>query len=96
MQLHFTGRNVEITPALKKFTTEKFERLEKRLDDTTIIHLVFHVEHVKHTAEATLHLHAAELHASADADDMYTAIDLLIDKLIAQINKHKEKHKDHR
>lgn len=53
------------------------------------------MEKVQKIAEATVHLNGGELHATAEADDMYAAIDLLIDKLTRQLNKHKEKLKQY-
>jgi len=96
MQLHFTGRNVEVTPALKTFTTEKFERVQRRHQPITDINIIFNIENDTHTAEANLHLDGIRIHASAQAKDMYSAIDELADKLMTQITKHKEKHKGHR
>lgn len=91
MQLNFTGRNVDVTPALKTYSSEKFQRLERRDDGITHVNITFHLENVTHIAEATLHLRGTEIHATAKADDMYKAIDELIDKLVTQITKHKEK-----
>lgn len=96
MQLHFTGRNIEVTPALKTFTTEKFQRLERRHSNIHNINIIFQLENVTHIAEATCHLDGIEIHATAKSDDMYSAIDALIDKLMGQITKHKEKTSDHR
>lgn len=95
MQLNFTGRNIEVTPALKSFAEEKLQRLERRDDSISKINIKFLIENVTHIAEADLHLKGTELHASAKADDMYTAIDLLVDKLLTQITKHKEKSERH-
>ena len=91
MQLHFTGRNIDLTPALKTFAAEKFERVQRRDASITHVNVTFHVENVTHIAEANLHLDGAEIHASAKAEDMYSAIDELVDKLVSQITKHKEK-----
>lgn len=91
MQLNFVGRNIEITPALKTFTTEKFQLLEKRDNQITQINVVFHVENITQTAEATLHVHGTEIHATAKDEDMYKAIEMLVDKLSTQITKVKDK-----
>lgn len=96
MQITFTGRNIEITPALKQHTEEKLQRLQHRHESLGQIHVTLHIENVTHTAEATTRLYGIELHASAEADDMYEAIDLLVDKLEKLINKQKEKITDHR
>ena len=95
MQLHFTGRNIEITDALKNFTEDKFQRLARHHANISNVHIVFHVENLTHIAEATAHVPGTEIHASAESNDMYVAIDELIDKLVAQITKHKEKISHH-
>lgn len=91
MQLAFTGRNVEVTPALKNYATEKFQKLERRHVQVSKAAVTFHIENVTHKAEATIHVNGHDFHASAEGSDMYAAIDELIDKLIAQVTKHKEK-----
>jgi putative sigma-54 modulation protein len=96
MQIHFTGRNIEITPALKSFTEEKFQRVLRRDESISHVNIVFQIEHVTHVAEATIHIDGIEMHASAQAPDMYVAIDDMIHKLLTQINKHKDKIADHR
>jgi putative sigma-54 modulation protein len=94
MNLHFTGRNIDVTPALKTFTSEKMEKLKHRHDAIDKIDIVFHVENVTHIAEATLKCEGQVFHATAESEDMYVAIDVLVDKLLKQITKHKEKMKD--
>jgi putative sigma-54 modulation protein len=88
MQLHFTGRNIEITPALKTFTEEKFQRINRHNAHINQVNIIFQIEHHTHVAEATLHLNGAEIHATAKTDDMYSAIDELVDKLLTQLTKH--------
>lgn len=91
MQLHFIGRHIEVTDALKTHTAEKFKPLEKRFSHITQVNIVLHVEHAMQIAEATLHVNGVEIHASAEDQDMYKAIDILADKLISQLTKYKEK-----
>lgn len=96
MLINFTGRNIEVTPALKTFTTEKMERLANHFKNISQIHVTFHVEKLDQIAEATVHYSGADIHATSESDDLYTAIDELVDKLQTQITKHKEKQTDHR
>ena len=96
MQIHFTGHRVEITSSLKSFTQEKLDKLERHFDKITSINVVFDVEKLRHIAEATILVSKGEVHASAEAENMYTAVDLLVDKLDKQLVKHKEKKQDHR
>ncbi|MBV8802098.1 MAG: ribosome-associated translation inhibitor RaiA [Gammaproteobacteria bacterium] len=95
MQLHFIGRNIELTEALKTFTQEKFQRIERRDHPISKVDFVFHVDKLTHAAEATIHLPGTELHAKAEANDMYAAIDELVDKISHLLIKHKEKHSNH-
>ncbi|MDX1902438.1 MAG: ribosome-associated translation inhibitor RaiA [Gammaproteobacteria bacterium] len=96
MQIHFTGRNLEVTPSLKTFTEEKVTRLVKRNQKITNIYFTFDVDKKMHHAEAHFHVNGMDIHAVASAEDMHTAIDKLIDRLIVQLTKIKEKSKDHR
>jgi putative sigma-54 modulation protein len=95
MQLTVTGHHIEITPALRDYVTSKMERLGRHFDRVTNLHVVLSVEKLRQKAEATLHVSGADLHANAEHEDMYAAIDALSDKLDRQIKKYKEKLKDH-
>ncbi len=96
MQINFTGHRMEVTPALRTFTQEKFDKLERHFDKITAINVIFDVEKLRQIAEATILVNKGELHASSESEDMYTAIDILVDKLDRQLIKHKEKMRDHR
>ncbi len=95
MQLNVTGQNVEITDALREFLDKKFAKLEQYFERINQVYIVLKVEKVTHAADATLHVNGGELHAGAEGQDMYAAIDSLIDKLARQLNKHKDKLKQH-
>ncbi|SFR16082.1 MULTISPECIES: ribosome hibernation promoting factor [unclassified Enterobacter] len=95
MQLNITGHNVEITEALREFLNTKFAKLEQFFERINQVYIVLKVEKVTHVADATLHVNGGEIHASADGQDMYAAIDGLIDKLSRQLTKHKDKLKQH-
>lgn len=95
MQLNITGLHVETTDALREFVTTKFAKLEQYFDRINQVYVVLSVEKVKQIAEATVHVNGGELHASSEQEDMYAAIDILVDKLARQLNKHKDKLKQH-
>lgn len=96
MKINFTGHGIDVTQALQQFTTEKLNKLEKHFSRITSIHVTFHVEKHTQIAEATILVHKNELHARAESDIMYTAVDLLVGKLDKQLIKYKEKSQDHR
>ncbi|AUH70673.1 ribosome-associated, sigma 54 modulation protein [Legionella sainthelensi] len=95
MQINITGHHMDVTPAIRAFTEEKFDKLERHFDQITSINVVFGVEKLRQIAEATVYIAKGELHASSESDDLYTAIDTLIDKLDRQLIKHKEKNRNH-
>lgn len=95
MEFQIIGHNIEVTPALRETVEKKLKKLEQLFDRINSIQVVLKVEKVQQIAEATLQLNGAELHASAEDDDMYAALDLLLDKLSRQLTKHKEKLRQH-
>ena len=95
MQITISGHKMQITPPLKKYVTDKLVRIERHFDHVTNTNVVLHVEKTRHLAEATISAKGTTLHANAEAEDMYAAIDALTDKLDTQVRKHKEKTTDH-
>lgn len=95
MQVDITGHHVEITEALRDYVGSKLDKLERYFDNAVDVHVVLTVEKLSQKAEATLSVSGAKLYAGALNEDMYAAIDGLIDKLDRQIIKHKEKRADH-
>ena len=93
MQLNITGNNVEITEALRELLQPNLPNLSNIFDRINQVYVVLKVEKVTHTSDATLHVNGGEIHASAEGQDMYAAIDGLIDKLARQLTKHKDKLK---
>ena len=96
MQVSLSGHHVEITDSMRNYVNEKIARLERHFDQALDINIVLTVEKLRHRAEATLHVSGGNLHADDVQEDMYAAIDGLVDKLDRQGKKHKEKMKDHR
>ena len=96
MQVSLSGHHVEITESMRSYVNEKIERLDRHFDQALDIHIILTVEKLRHKAEATLHVSGNNLHADDVQEDMYAAIDGLIDKLDRQGKKHKEKIKSHR
>jgi len=95
MQLNITGRHLDVTPAMKSYIEAKFEKLARHFEHITNVHVVLTVEKERQKAEATVHVNRGDLFANEEHDDMYSAIDRLIDKLDRQLKKHKEKLTDH-
>ncbi len=95
MQINLTGHQIDITDSLRSYVNEKMEKLERHFDKVSNTHVILEIENLNHKAEATVHMSGNDIFADAVADDMYAAIDALVDKLDRQVKKHKEKLKDH-
>lgn len=95
MQITITGHHVDVTEAIRDYVTSKMERLERHFDQVTNINVILSVEKLRHKAEATVPVNGSKLFATAEDQDMYAAIDALVDKLDRQIIKRKEKVTNH-
>ncbi len=97
MQINLSGHHVEITDALNNYVNEKMAKLKRHFDKVVNINVTLTVEGLRHKAEATVHISGHDIHAQAidDNENMYAAIDALVDKLDRQVKKHKEKLTNH-
>ncbi|MEA4924944.1 MAG: ribosome-associated translation inhibitor RaiA [Syntrophomonadaceae bacterium] len=91
MRLDIRGRNIEITDALKDYTTKRLSKLEKYIDDARIAQVALSLEGEDHKVEVTIPLNGVILRGEVTAEDMYSAIDMVVEKLEKQIEKHKTK-----
>ncbi len=95
MQINLTGHHIEITDPIRDYVHEKFAKLERHFDHISNVHVILNVEKLRQIAEAKLHVSGGEIFANAEHENLYAAIDGLIDKLDRQIIKHKEKLQRH-
>jgi len=96
MQLNITGHHVDLTDPLRDYVTNKFNKLERHFDHITNVQVTMTVQNLRQEAEATVQLAGGEVFAKSESEDMYAAIDALIDKLDRQVIKHKEKLQNHK
>jgi putative sigma-54 modulation protein len=96
MQLSISGHHLDITDAIKQHSEEKLVKIKHHFDHVININMILGIEKDVQIAEATIHVSGADLFAKAESDNMYTSIDQMVNKLDAQIRKHKEKLNDHR
>jgi putative sigma-54 modulation protein len=91
MQLDITFKNIDSTDALKDYAAKRLSKLDKYIDRPTEIHAVLSVEKRRHMADITLSADGVVINAVEITEDMYSAIDMVMDKLERQVKKHKEK-----
>ncbi len=96
MQLNISGHHLSVTDAIKQHSSEKLAKIKHHFDQVINVNMILEVDKNIQKAEATLHVRGADLFAKAQSNDMYVSIDQLVNKLDAQIRKHKEKLNNHR
>jgi putative sigma-54 modulation protein len=93
MSVDITGRHIEITEPLRKFATDRLERLRGVIDEILEVHFILTVEkHQRHIAEVNIKTRRDFYHADEVSADMYTSIAAVLDKVEKQILKHKERN----
>ncbi len=95
MQLSVSGHHVDVTDSLRGYVESKIERLERHFDLVSDVHCILTVEKLRHKAEAKVSVNGGTIFAETTEEDMYAAIDGLVDKLDRQVRRHKEKMVDH-
>ncbi len=95
MRIETSGHQIDVTAALRDYVNAKFERLARYSDGDLDIHVILSVAKLLHKAEAKIGAPGATLFAECEADTMYAAIDLLVDKLDRLLDKHKGKQTKH-
>lgn len=96
MYIHVTGKNIEITDAIKAYVKEKVGKVAEYYDQITGIDVVLSViknpaASGKHIAEVSCKTNSGVIRCEESADSMYESIDLLADKLDRQVKKFKNK-----
>ena len=95
MRIMVRGKNIEVTDALRDYVTKRLGKLEKyfELDDAQV---TLFVERENHVVEVTIPINGMILRGEEETGDMYSSIDLVVDKLEKQLEKYKTKLLDRR
>jgi putative sigma-54 modulation protein len=94
VKVSVTFRHTEPTEALKQYAEEKLHRIGKYCSQSVDAHVVLSVESKeRQIAEVDLHTHGTTLHGKEETEDLYSAIDRVMDNLKRQVQKQKDKTK---
>ncbi|MCX7781859.1 MAG: ribosome-associated translation inhibitor RaiA [Negativicutes bacterium] len=91
MAITVRGKNIEITPALKDYVEKRIGKITKYFDNLGEITVILTVAKGRHIVEVTVPVNGMLLRGEEATTDMYTSIDLVIEKLEKQIEKYKTK-----
>ncbi|MBN1635188.1 MAG: ribosome-associated translation inhibitor RaiA [Deltaproteobacteria bacterium] len=94
MHIDITFKNMDSSDALKDYVTKRLSKLDKYIDRPTEVHVVLSVEKIRHKADIMLNANGFMINAVEITEDMYSAIDMVLDKLERQVKKYKGKQQD--
>ena len=96
VRTNITFRNLEATDALRTYASDKITNcLKKFVHQNTEAHIVLKVEKKSQIAEVSFRADGTDFAAKEDRDDLYAAIDALVDTVMQQLRKHKERLTSH-
>ncbi len=96
MQTSVTFKNLDSSEHLKSYVSDKLNRFDRLLDNPAGANVVLRVEKFRHIAEININGDRMTINGREETEDMYSAIDMVLDKLEKQIKKGKEKTRERR
>ncbi len=97
MQVSVTFRHMDVSEPVKAYVEEKIARVKKYIDEPIDAQAVLSVEKkIRHKAEVTIVAKGITIKGSEETNDMYAAIDAMVDKIERQLKRYKEKLKEHK
>ena len=100
MNLTISGHHLEVTAALREYVLTKLDRVTRHFDQVVDINVLLTVEKQKEKerrqkAEVTVHVKGRDIYVEHASEDLYAAIDTLMDKLDRQVMRYKDRLQDH-
>ena len=94
MNLTISGHHLDVTPAIREYVQSKLERITRHFDQVIDSHVILAIDNLtekdkRQKAEINLRLSGKTVHVESVAQDLYAAIDLLMDRLDRQVVKYK-------
>ncbi|MBR9982572.1 MAG: ribosome-associated translation inhibitor RaiA [Desulfatitalea sp.] len=96
MQTSVTFKNLDPSDHLKSYISDKLDRFDKYLYSPGEANVVLSVEKFRHIAEVNIIGDRLNIVGKEETEDMYSAIDMVLDKLEKQIKKNKQKVRERR
>lgn len=94
MKLTVTGKNIEVTDAIKNYLDSTMNKAFQSIGESTDVHVSLHVEKYRHIAEVTAKTKGFIAYADEETDDLYITMDSVFGKIEKQLKKHKERTQD--
>ncbi len=92
MRVIVSGKNISVRPSIREYIEGKLDKFDKYFKSDVDVKVTLGVEKDRQTVEITMPLkHGVTFRAEETSDDMYSSIDMVMDKLTKQMRKHKTK-----
>ena len=100
MNLTISGHHLDVTPALREYVLTKLDRVTRHFDQVVDVNVLLAIDKSKEKdrrqrAEVTLHVKGRDIFVEQSHEDLYAAIDQLMDKLDRQVMRHKDRTQEH-
>lgn len=97
MQIAVTFRHMDASEAVRAYVEEKVARVKKYIEEPIDAQVFLSVEKkIRHKAEVTIIAKGITIKGSEETNDMYAAVDAVVDKIERQLKRYKEKIKEHK
>jgi len=91
MKFIISGKNIEVTQALRNAVEEKIGKLEKYFKPDTEVYVTLSVEKERQKVEVTIPVKGSKIRSEQVSSDMYVSIDLVEEIIERQLKKYKNK-----
>jgi len=97
MQIAVMFRHMDVSEPVRSYVEEKLSRVKKYIEEPIDAQVALSVEKkIRHSAEVTIVAKGITIKGSEETNDMYAAIDAVVDKIERQLRRYKEKIKQHK
>ena len=95
MRIHYTGRQVEITPGIKEQVAEKLDKIHRIMGRHLDLeaHVILSLERHLHSSEITLNLKDHPLVGLASGTDFYSSLQEATERLETQVLRHRRRRR---
>ena len=94
MNIHMTGRQVDLTPDIRDFCERRLKALERLLGSVLEVDLILGVEKYRNKVEINVKGKGAGLVVVEEASEMMSALKLAFESLAKKLKKEKEKYRE--
>ena len=100
MNLTISGHHLDVTPSLRTYVTGKLDRITRHFDQVVDVRVLLTLDNMKEKekrqrAECSIRVKGSELFAESAHQDLYAAVDGLVDKMDRQVVRHKDRVQNH-